>query len=248
MQQYFIKENFENKSYTLNNDDSFHIIKVMRKNVEDKVYIAFSDGSRYICSIKEFINNRVIVEPYKKVDIETELPLNITIAIPPLKGSKFEFLIQKATELGVSNIVLFESERNVAKLKNDKIENKISRWEKIAKEAAEQSKRGIIPTILYKRSIQELIDDCSTYDYKLIAYEKESGNSSNHNLKEFLSNDLDKRSVIAVFGSEGGLSEKEVAVFNDYNYKSIGLGKRILRAETAPLFFISCVGYFAELS
>lgn len=247
MQQYFVNEYIENKDYSLNANDSFHILKVMRKKVNDKIYIAFKGGERYVCNIKKIDNNTVIVFPELEVNISTELPLETTIAIPPLKGTKIEFLIQKSTELGVNNIILFNSERNVAKLKNEKIDNKISRWEKIAKEAAEQSKRGIIPKIIVLKDINELISYCDNYDYKVIAYENEAQNKGNDNLKNLFKKNLNNISLLAVFGSEGGLSENEVAKFTDAGYTKVGLGKRILRAETAPIFFLSCVIYFSEI-
>lgn len=247
MQQYFVNENVENKKFILSSDDSFHIVRVMRKNVYDKVYVAFANEKRYVCNIVELDVNGVGVVPIEEVTQTTELPVDITIAIPPLKNDKLEYLIQKATELGVKNIVLFNSERNIAKIKADKVESKLKRWEKIVKEAAEQSKRAALPTLSYKSSIKELIASTSNIDYKVIAYENEAQNSTNNNLSQLLHADLYNKSVIAIFGSEGGLAQGEVDTFTNNDYKTIGLGKRILRAETAPLYFVSCVSYFAEL-
>ncbi|MBF0714387.1 16S rRNA (uracil(1498)-N(3))-methyltransferase [Gemella sp. GH3] len=248
MQQYFIDEKFEYKNFVLSKDDSFHIIKVMRKKVGDKIFIAFSNKERYICSIEDNKLDGVVVFPVEKVELSTELSVQITIAIPPLKNDKIEYLIQKSTELGVSEIVLFNSERNISKIKDSKIESKLTRWNKIAKEAAEQSKRGAIPTISYKSSINELIYNYGYYDYKIVAYEEEAKNMKNNNLKQLLTQNLENGKIVAVFGSEGGLSSKEVNYLNDNGYKSVGLGKRILRAETAPLFFLSCIAYFVELN
>lgn len=247
MQQYFVKEKAEKKSYFLSKDDSFHIIKVMRKIEGDKVFIAFED-ERYVCEILKISKDGVEVFPVEKVDYSTELSTKVTIAIPPLKNDKLEYLIQKSTELGVSEIVIFNSERNVAKIKNDKIKTKLTRWQKIAKEAAEQSKRGIIPEIIYIDSIKNLIANYQNYNIKVIAYENEAQNEKNTNLKNILNSNLNNKNIIAVFGSEGGLAITEVNEFNEKQYLSIGLGKRILRAETAPLYFLSCIAYFSELN
>lgn len=248
MQQYFVKDNYSKQNFILSKDDSFHITRVMRKKIGDKVFVAFSDNKRYVCELVKVDVEGVEIYPLEEVEYSTELDVDITIAIPPLKNDKIEYLIQKATELGVKNIVLFDSERNVAKIKVDKFDSKKKRWEKIAKEASEQSKRGFIPTISYEKTITILIESYTNMDYKVIAYENESNNTSNNNLSQLLNGDLYKKSVIAIFGSEGGLSEKEVSIFNENGYKSIGLGKRILRAETAPLYFISCLAYFSELN
>ena len=247
MQQYFLNEELNvDSTYELSKDDSNHIVRIMRKKINDKVYVVFNNEVKYICNIIDNNVDKVLITPYKQVDGSNELPTKITVAIPPLKNDKIEYLIQKLTELGVSNIVLFNSERNIAKIKKDKVDSKLNRWNKIIKEAAEQSKRNIIPDITYVDSLRDLIKFSENYDYKVVAYEKESVNEDNINLKKLLTSDLNNKDVIAVFGSEGGLSEQEIDSLIDGKFDVIGLGKRILRAETAPLYFVSCVAYFSE--
>ena len=247
MQQYFLNEELNvNSTYELSKDDSNHIVRIMRKKINDKVYVVFNNEIKYICNIIDNNVDKVLITPYEQVDGSNELPIKITVAIPPLKNDKIEYLIQKITELGVSNIVLFNSERNIAKIKKDKVDSKLNRWNKIIKEAAEQSKRNIIPDITYVDSLGDLIKFSENYDYKVVAYEKESVNEDNINLKKLLTSDLNNKDVIAVFGSEGGLSEQEIDSLIDGKFDVIGLGKRILRAETAPLYFVSCVAYFSE--
>ena len=247
MQQYFLNEELNvNSTYELSKDDSNHIVRIMRKKNNDKVYVVFNNEIKYICNIIDNNVDKVLITPYEQVDGSNELPIKITVAIPPLKNDKIEYLIQKITELGVSNIVLFNSERNIAKIKKDKVDSKLNRWNKIIKEAAEQSKRNIIPDITYVDSLRYLIKFSENYDYKVVAYEKESVNEDNINLKKLLTSDLNNKDVIAVFGSEGGLSEQEIDSLIDGKFDVIGLGKRILRAETAPLYFVSCVAYFSE--
>lgn len=249
MQQYFLnKELNVDSTYELSKDDSNHIVRIMRKKINDKVYVVFNNEIKYICNIIDNNVDKVLITPYEQVDGSNELPIKITVAIPPLKNDKIEYLIQKITELGVSNIVLFNSERNIAKIKKDKVDSKLNRWNKIIKEAAEQSKRNIIPDITYVDSLRDLIIYSENYDYKVVAYEKESVNEDNVNLKKLLTSDLNNKDIIAVFGSEGGLSEQEIEGLIDGKFDVIGLGKRILRAETAPLYFVSCVAYFSEFN
>ena len=247
MQQYFLNEELNVEStYELSKDDSNHIVRIMRKKINDKVYVVFNNEVKYICNIIDNNIDKVLITPYEQVNGSNELPTKITVAIPPLKNDKIEYLIQKLTELGVSNIILFNSERNIAKIKKDKVDSKLNRWNKIIKEAAEQSKRNIIPDITYVDSLKELVSFSENYNYKVVAYEKESVNEDNVNLKRLLNSDLNNKDVIAVFGSEGGLSEQEIDNLIDGNFDVIGLGKRILRAETAPLYCVSCVSYFSE--
>ena len=247
MQQYFLNEELNiNSTYELSKDDSNHIVRIMRKQKDDKVYVVFNKEIKYICTIVDNNVDKVLVTPYEQVDGSNELSTKITVAIPPLKNDKIEYLIQKLTELGVSNILLFNSERNIAKIKKDKVDSKLNRWSKIVKEAAEQSKRNLIPDITYVDSLRDLIIFSEKYNHKVVAYEKESVNEDNINLKNLLHSNLNNKDVIAVFGSEGGLSENEINILTENNFDVIGLGKRILRAETAPLYFVSCVEYFSE--
>ena len=247
MQQYFLNEELNiNSTYELSKDDSNHIVRIMRKQKNDKVYVVFNKEIKYICTIVDNNVDKVLVTPYEQVDGSNELSTKITVAIPPLKNDKIEYLIQKLTELGVNNILLFNSERNIAKIKKDKVDSKLNRWSKIVKEAAEQSKRNLIPDITYVDSLRDLIIFSEKYNHKVVAYEKESVNEDNINLKNLLHSNLNNKDVIAVFGSEGGLSENEINILTENNFDVIGLGKRILRAETAPLYFVSCVAYFSE--
>ena len=249
MQQYFLNEELNiNSTYELSKDDSNHIVRIMRKQKDDKVYVVFNKEIKYICTIVDNNVDKVLVTPYEQVDGSNELSTKITVAIPPLKNDKIEYLIQKLTELGVSSILLFNSERNIAKIKKDKVESKLNRWSKIVKEAAEQSKRNLIPDIIYVDSLRDLIIFSEKYNHKVVAYEKESVNEDNINLKNLLHSNLNNKDVIAVFGSEGGLSENEINILTENNFDVIGLGKRILRAETAPLYFVSCVAYFSEFN
>ena len=247
MQQYFLNEELNiNSTYELSKDDSNHIVRIMRKQKDDKVYVVFNKEIKYICTIVDNNEDKVLVTPDEQVAGSNELSTKITVAIPPLKNDKIEYLIQKLTELGVSNILLFNSERNIAKIKKDKVDSKLNRWSKIVKEAAEQSKRNLIPDITYVDSLRDLIIFSEKYNHKVVAYEKESVNEDNINLKNLLHSNLNNKDVIAVFGSEGGLSENEINILTENNFDVIGLGKRILRAETAPLYFVSCVAYFSE--
>ena len=247
MQQYFLNEELNVEStYELSKEDSNHIVRIMRKQNNDKVYVVFKNEIKYICTIIDNNVDKVLVVPYEQVSGSNELPTKITVAIPPLKNDKIEYLIQKLTELGVSNIVLFNSERNIAKIKKDKVDSKLNRWSKIIKEASEQSKRNLIPDITYVDSLRDLVNFAEKYDHKVVAYEKESVNEDNINLKNLLNSELNNKDVIAVFGSEGGLSENEISILTENKFSVIGLGKRILRAETAPLYFVSCVAYFSE--
>ena len=207
MQQYFINEDLNVEStYELSKDDSNHIVRIMRKKIEDKVYVVFNNEIKYICTIVDNNVDKVLITPYEQVIGTNELSTKITVAIPPLKNDKIEYLMQKLTELGVSNIVLFNSERNIAKIKKDKVDSKLNRWNKIVKEAAEQSKRNVIPDITYVDSLKDLIAFSEKFDHKVVAYEKESVNEENINLKNLLHSDLSNKEVQFLLSKSSYLS------------------------------------------
>ena len=156
-----------------------------------------------------------------------------------VKGEKMDLVLQKATELGVSEIVLLETERTIAKIKD---ESKLGRFRKILKEAAEQSKRTRIPTLNKVLTINKLNEIKA--DVKLIAYKGEQGSSKSFN--DELKALKPGKSVAIMIGPEGGFSEKEVQEANKLGFTSVGLGKRILRAETASFYALSVISNFVE--
>ena len=145
-----------------------------------------------------------------------------------------DYLLQKATELGVSEIIPIISERTIVKVKND---NKMSRWSKILKEASEQSFRNYIP------KIHEIIDlkDIINYnaDIKLVCDTKEMSK----NIKKVLQDNKKSDTILIVVGPEGGLTEKEVDYFKNNGFIGVSLGENILRAETVPLYLLSIINY-----
>ena len=166
MQRYFIDENYNQIEF--NNEQLHHIIKVMRMNINDKIEAVFNS--------KCYLLNITSISPFSFEIIETltdnsELNVDITLLYCLPKGDKLDLVIQKATEIGVKNIILVQSSRCVCKLKKEDFNKKLQRFNKIASEASEQSHRLIVP------EIKEIIDfkDIKNYsfDHAYIAYEKE---------------------------------------------------------------------------
>ena len=154
MQRYFSNE-FKDNKFTLNNDDLYHIIKVMRMKTGDNVEIVYNQNV-YLCELN--INENVEIKKIKLYSENIKNEIKRVLIIPLLKEQKFDLILQKATELGVDEIIPVEMERSILKLTNDKIEKKLERWTKICKEASEQSKRTDIPTITRVKKLSELKD------------------------------------------------------------------------------------------
>ena len=238
MQQYFAKEKRDD-CFVLDEQDYFHIEKVMRMKENDSVYVSFNDVL-HECKIK-YIKGKVNVCLLRETSINNELGCNVTLIYGLPKGDKFEFVVQKATELGVSTIVPYAASRSVSVITKDKEAKKLERWNKIAKEASEQSKRNKLV------KVEAICNEISLLNYKsklnLVAFEDVSDEGCNK-LYNLLKQKFD--SITLVVGPEGGFEQREIDHLINNGFEVVSLGKRILRSETAPLFLMSIIGYMYE--
>jgi 16S rRNA (uracil1498-N3)-methyltransferase len=249
LQRYFVSNEqfFNNQQIAIVGDDYHHIVRVMRMREGEEIVCCNENGQAALCKITKITNDEVIANIIEWVEEQTELPINVYIAQGLPKGDKLELVIQKGTELGAFSFIPFLAARSVVKWDAKKGDRKIERWNKIAKEAAEQSQRTRIPTISQPMSMNELIEFSSSIDYKIIAYEEEAKKGERANLTSVLNAIKPGQSLLAVFGPEGGFSEKEAAILLENGFISCGLGPRILRTETAPLYLLAAVSYQLEL-
>ncbi|UMT74728.1 16S rRNA (uracil(1498)-N(3))-methyltransferase [Staphylococcus roterodami] len=248
MQRYFLNQNADESQrfFITKKEDIHHITNVMRNSVGNKIILTFKDQSVYTCEIVEISNESITVSLLEKQNINTELPVDVTICSGLIKADKYEWLLQKATELGASSFIAVSMERSIVKLNDSKVAKKLERWQKIIKEAAEQSYRLAIPSIQFESNLNMIYDTIDNYDYVLIAYEEQAKDGELSNFKQTLQQFKSQDKVLIIFGPEGGLSEREIAIFNNSS-TIVGLGPRILRAETAPLYALSAISYEKEL-
>ena len=232
MQRYFSNE-FKDNKFTLNNDDLYHIIKVMRMKTGDNVEIVYNQNV-YLCELN--INENVEIKKIKLHSENIKNEIKRVLIIPLLKEQKFDLILQKATELGVDEIIPVEMERSIVKLTNDKIEKKLERWTKICKEASEQSKRTDIPTITRVKKLSELKD---LDGLKMVCSTTEKENL----LKKFLTDNTNYDKINIVIGPEGGISPREEDKLVELGFQRVSLGKRIMRVETVPMFVLSVLNY-----
>lgn len=234
MQRYFYEK--IDKKLLLNKEDSYHIVKVMRKDLGEKIEIV-SDKKVYVTEIISITNDLVTVEVIEEKETDNELKCEVVIAQALVKEQKMDYILQKATELGVSEIIPLETIRSIVKL-NKKEDKKIIRWQNIVKEASEQSKRNVIPKISGVTSIKRLTE-LDNFKYKLLC----TVNEASRSIKTVLSNIKDSDRILIVIGPEGGFDPKEEAYLIDSGFTSISLGDRVLRTETASSFVLSCINY-----
>ncbi len=223
MQQYFVDYKVkENDVIELDDDVIYHLKKVLRKDSSYNFRIVDNNSDVFLASLKD--NNKCLIK--EKIDEDNELDCDITCILSLIKMDKFELTIQKLVELGVKTIVPYDATRSVVKIKDNK---KLDRLRKIIKEAAEQSHRNIIPTLENVATIKDLNKYLSLDNY--ICYESED------NIADIKSN----KSITYIIGPEGGFEDKEYKKICELGFKSISLGKRILRAETAAIYMTSVI-------
>lgn len=247
MQRYFVDTQSDANRFIVAGEDYHHIARVMRMKIDDKIVCVNPDGKSAVCAIAEITDEKVVANVVKWEDETTELPIAVTIASGLPKGDKLEWIIQKGTELGANEFVPFLATRSIVKWDEKKAGKKVERWRKIAKEAAEQSYRSKIPTVIEPMTLKSLLEKAKNYDILLVAYEEEAKQGETAMLAKKLHELKAGQSLLIVFGPEGGLSPEEVMKLKESGFSVCGLGPRILRTETAPLYLLSAVSYHLEL-
>ena len=231
MQRYFVKEKNNNK-FVLTDSDIHHIKKVMRCKNNDQIEVVY-DNVVYLCNIDDIDSLTLsIIKNYKE---DRELTIDLTIAVALVQEQKFDLILQKLTELGVTSIVPLKTERSIVKIDSSKAEKKKIRWETICKEASEQSHRTSIPTIHNIMTMKELLNNKKQLN--LIC----SLNDKTEPLENYLTNNI--QNILFVIGPEGGFSPKEENYLMENGFESTTLGKRILRVETAAIYVASIINY-----
>ncbi|MCT4594602.1 MAG: 16S rRNA (uracil(1498)-N(3))-methyltransferase [Anaeromicrobium sp.] len=243
MHRFFVeKHNIdrEKKSVLINEgEDVKHISKVLRLDIGEKIEICDGHNKEYICEIEYMSKKdiRVSIIGEKESNREADVIIDLYQGLP--KATKMDTIIQKCTELGINKIIPILTKRCVAQIKDKKSEEKkLERWEKIALSAAKQCKRGKIPTIGKLHRLNEAIDKLKEYDIAVVAYEDEE----THGLKNLLRNSKYEKIAI-IIGPEGGFEKEEIDIIKNNHGKSITLGPRILRTETAGFTALSIIMY-----
>lgn len=245
MQQYFISGNREKQITITDNALIKHMFHVMRLKNEEEVVFVFDDGKKYLAKVSNQETHQF--ELLNALDEDNELPVQVTIASGFPKGDKLEFIAQKVTELGASSLWGFPADWSVSKWDNKKLTKKKQKLEKIVLGAAEQSKRNTVPTIQLFEKKQDFLDKVLDFDIVVIAYEESAKAGETAQLVNIYQTIPLGANILFVFGSEGGLSPEEVTQLTDLGGVVAGLGPRIMRTETAPLYVLSSLSYALEL-
>jgi len=223
--------------------DVNHIKNVLRMHPGEQIVILDGSGMEYRCEI-EAIAEEVLARILEAKKTEAELSVRLLLFQGLPKKDKMELIIQKAVELGVSEIIPVLTKRTVVKLEDKKKEQKkLERWQAIAEAAAKQSGRGVIPKVCEAVKFSEAVKMAEELDESLIPYELAEGmDEARERIRS-----LHGKNTIGIFiGPEGGFAEEEIAVAAKAGIHPITLGKRILRTETAGLCILSVIMFELE--
>ncbi len=238
MSRFFCDNIADNKIY-IEGEDAKHISLALRMKLGDKLEVSDLNGTDYLCEIESITSKTVELRIISKHKNETEPNVKLTLYQALPKGDKLEFIIQKAVELGVTTIVPVLTKRCVSRPDEKSMAKKLIRYNKIAKEAAKQCGRGVIPEVKPMMSFEKATDSLASHKTSVLFYEM-GGERINSLIKK------DDADIGIMIGSEGGFDESEVALTVAKGVKTATLGKRILRCETAPLSAVSIIMNITE--
>ena len=234
------RENITETQIIIDNEDANHIRKVLRLTVGDEITVCDGRGIDYTAVISEIGKNSIIcdIKDSQKCDTEPEIEITLYQGLP--KAAKMDYIIQKNTELGIVRIVPTKLARCVVKLEDKSAEDKkTQRWQKIANEAAKQSGRGVIPEITMPMTVDEIIESVKDSDLVFLPYECETQTR----LRNIVEENPDAKKISFIIGPEGGFDITEIEKFRSAGIKTVTLGKRILRTETAAEAVVSMLMY-----
>lgn len=227
---------------TVTGDDANHITRVLRMKAGEHLTACDENGVEYDTVVQE-TGHEVVLEVLSSHLSENEPPYRAVVYQALVKGDRFDTVLQKATELGAAEFVPVVTARCTVKLEKSEYRKKVERWQRIVYEAAKQCGRAVIPQVREPVVFRDAVMEAVKTDLPLFCYEADGTRP----LPEIFAEVSKPRSVAVMIGPEGGFEPSEAAAAAESGMKMTGLGKRILRTETAAPFVLSCVSCRYEL-
>ena len=242
---YTDRSNIFDDHIVLEGPDVNHIRNVLRMKDGEELIICDGDGTDHFCRIRGNDGKKLIADIMKSSASASELSARIVLFQGMPKKDKMELIIQKAVELGASEIVPVMTKRVIVKLDDSNKESrKLERWQSIAKSAAEQSGRGVIPGVSGAVSFKEALKMAESLECRVIPYENADNSENGLEASRTVIRDMKGKKSIGIFiGPEGGFEEEEVRSAIEAGWTTISLGRRILRTETAGLAALAIIGF-----
>jgi 16S rRNA (uracil1498-N3)-methyltransferase len=245
MRRFFVRpEDIGTQELRLRGDEADHLARVLRLGPGAQVVVFDGSGHEYV-TLVECLGTEGVVCRILRDAVEQPSPaVSITLGQGLPKAEKFDWVIQKTTELGVSDIAPLITDRVIPHLTGPHIARKVGRWERLAREACKQSGRASVPHLWPPTPLEVFLASCRSVELKLILWEGEDTRP----LRTVLAAAAPVASVAVVVGPEGGLTPQEVAYGDAYGFLAVGLGPRILRTETASVVAVTLLQYqFGDL-
>lgn len=245
MNRFYIEQNqVQIDEIVITGADVNHIKNVLRMKKGEHILLCDSCGKDYHCRIKSMDGSAIVCQIDEVRTTATELPTKIYLFQGLPKKDKMELIVQKAVELGVTEVIPVMMKRTIVKLEDKKKEaKKLERWQSIATSAAKQSNRGVIPTISEVLTYKQALERAKEMDLVLLPYENEEGMEGS---RRIIKEAVGKKSIGIFIGPEGGYEESEIEQAKELGMNPITLGKRILRTETAGLAILSILMFELE--
>ncbi|MBQ6336362.1 MAG: 16S rRNA (uracil(1498)-N(3))-methyltransferase [Ruminococcus sp.] len=232
MAWFFTNDTITTEYYTLTGEDASHIARSLRMKVGEELTLCTPDGRRHTCEITAVSRvgsqDEIEVKILGSTVCEQEPTVKVSLFIALMKGDKIDDVVQKAVELGATEITPFLSARCISRPDEKGMQKKIIRWQKIADNAASQSRRGVIPRVNPCINLRDIPKAIENTDTSIVFYE-----CGGEKLQKLIAPDC--RSLALITGAEGGFEQEEIDFLHEHGVRVATLGKRILRAQTAPI-------------
>jgi 16S rRNA (uracil1498-N3)-methyltransferase len=241
MRRFFIDEIKDvDGSCVMPGSEAKHIVKVLRMKQGDRMILMDSKGASFEALIESVTRRELTVKLIKKLPEPPPSPISIDICQAVIKPRLMDYMIEKTSELGVSNIIPFYSERSVIKFEENKVQQKLRHWKEISRSAVKQSGRPVPANILKPVPFKDLLRSLQNKEgLKVVLWEGELDND----IKGLLKSGLPESHFTGIIGPEGGLSLDEIDALKNAGFIPAGLGSRILRAETAAIALVTIFQY-----
>jgi 16S rRNA (uracil1498-N3)-methyltransferase len=245
MRRFFVwPEDVGTQELRLRGDEADHLARVLRLGLGTQVVVFDGRGHEYVTAVERLDSEGVVCRILRDAVEQPSPAVSITLGQGLPKADKFDWVIQKTTELGVSDIVPLITARVIPHVSELHLARKVGRWQKLAREACKQSGRATVPHLWPPTPLKTFLASCQSAELKLMLWEGEDTSS----LRTVLAASAPMASVALVVGPEGGLTPQEVACGEAYGFLAVGLGKRILRTETAGVVAVTLLQYrFGDL-
>jgi 16S rRNA (uracil1498-N3)-methyltransferase len=234
---YATPEEISSGPVRLSADETYHFVKVLRLRPGDEVNIFDGRGREYNCRLLAIKDGSAQLEITEEVSGRVESPLRLTLAQALAKGEKFDLIVQKATELGVSRIVPLATDHTDVKLKEDRRANRLERWRRISLEALKQCGRRRLVEITAPMTVAELLAGLATGKGPVLQFSERGGAGVGDALKGTAIGSP----VTVMIGPEGGWSDAELDLLRAHGAKAVTLGPRTLRTETAAIVAVALI-------